>query len=103
MLAYFRCLDYLVGVLPGTTRSVTKCMSISFIFLTVGDDYYPNDTLDHKDTIQMNCSSTQFTENTKNVHRLIYRDVYDLYVTSNIIPIDGHFTPILHFKHNSKL
>ncbi|TMW45876.1 hypothetical protein DOY81_009042 [Sarcophaga bullata] len=51
----------------------------------------------------MTCTSAEFTANTKNFHRLIYRDMYDLYVTANIASIDGHLSPILHSNDCSKL
>ena len=51
----------------------------------------------------MTCTSVEFTGNTKNFHRLIYRDMYDLYITANIAPIDEHLTPILHSNDSSKL
>ncbi|XP_065355894.1 acyl-coenzyme A diphosphatase NUDT19 [Calliphora vicina] len=84
MLAYYRCTDYLVGTLPG-------------------DDYYPKNTLEHTETLPLSCSVMEFKKKTKNIHRITYLDMYDLCVTSNITPIDGHLSPVLNLLDNSKL
>ncbi|XP_023306074.2 acyl-coenzyme A diphosphatase NUDT19 [Lucilia cuprina] len=84
MLAYFRCTDYLVGTLPG-------------------DDCYPENHLDHKETVQLSCTDKEFKAKTKNIHRITYYDMYELAVTCNIKPIDGHLSPVLNILDNSKL
>ncbi|KAM7352053.1 acyl-coenzyme A diphosphatase NUDT19 [Cochliomyia hominivorax] len=84
MLAYYKCSDYLVGTLPG-------------------DDYYPTNILEHKETISLNYSAKEFQEKTKNIHRITYQDMYDLEVFTNISPIDNHLSPQLQYLDNSKL
>ncbi|XP_075151315.1 acyl-coenzyme A diphosphatase NUDT19-like isoform X2 [Haematobia irritans] len=85
MLAYYRCEDALVGTLPG-------------------DDFYPENILTHTETKNLSGSSEDFHNKTKNKHRLIYRDMHDISLLSNIAPIDNHLNPIYRVEvENSKL
>lgn len=75
MLAYYRCRECLVGTLPG-------------------DDFYPENPIAHIETIEVPCTDLEFRAKATNLHRLTYRDMYDMYVTSNITAIDGHLSPV---------
>uniref|UniRef100_A0A1I8PRR9 Nudix hydrolase domain-containing protein n=1 Tax=Stomoxys calcitrans TaxID=35570 RepID=A0A1I8PRR9_STOCA len=83
MLAYYRCYDSLVGTLPN-------------------DDFYPKSPEDHKETIVLSESLSSFESKAKNIHRLIYNDMYDISIVCNIPPIDNHLSPTQKFE-NSKL
>lgn len=50
--------------------------------------------LDHTETIQLPGTSYDFELKTRNLHRIIYRDMYDMTVVCNIPALDEHLIPI---------
>ncbi|XP_061396330.1 acyl-coenzyme A diphosphatase NUDT19 [Musca vetustissima] len=76
VLAYYRCNDdVLVGTLPN-------------------DDFYPKEPIDNRETVQLEEDPTQFHARAKNLHRLVYKDMYDLAIICNIPGLDGHLSPM---------
>ncbi|XP_073823132.1 acyl-coenzyme A diphosphatase NUDT19-like [Musca autumnalis] len=74
VLAYYRCNDTLVGTLPN-------------------DDFYPPNAIDHRETVQLDEEPEEFHAKAKNLHRLVYKDMYEMSIVCNIPGLDGHLSP----------